>query len=67
VFTPAQAHTDSGTVTVQGVHPVALPMLKAYAVAGDYEGYVSIALGLDATTGFRVGELSNRIYVDVAT
>jgi hypothetical protein len=28
---------------------------------------VSIALGLAATTGFRVGELSDRIYVDVAT
>jgi hypothetical protein len=67
VFQPAQAHTDAGVATVSGTHPIDLPMLKAYAVAGDYEGYVSIALGLDATTGFRVGELSNRIYVDVAT
>jgi hypothetical protein len=67
VFNPAQAHTDAGDATVTGIHRIDLPMLKAYAVAGDYEGYVSIALGLNATTGFRVGELSNRIYIDVAT
>jgi hypothetical protein len=66
-LTPAQAHTDAGAVTVTGVHRIGLPMLTSYAVAGDYEGHVSIALGLDATAGFRVGELSDRIYVDVAT
>jgi hypothetical protein len=64
-LTPAQAHTDAGAVTVTGVHRVGLPMLTSYAVAGDYEGHVSIALGLAATAGFRVGELSDRIYVDV--
>jgi hypothetical protein len=67
VLTPAQAHTDAGAATISGTHRVGLPMLTAYAVAGDYEGHVSIALGLAATTGFRVGELSDRIYVDVAT
>jgi hypothetical protein len=66
-LTPAQAHTDAGAVTVSGVHRIGLPMLTSYAVAGDYEGHVSIALGLDAAAGFRVGELSDRIYVDVAT
>jgi hypothetical protein len=66
VLDPAQAHTDAGAVTVSGTHRIGLPMLVSYAVAGDYEGHVSIALGLAATTGFRVGELSGRVYVDVA-
>jgi hypothetical protein len=67
VLNPAQAHTDSGTTTVTGVHNVGLPMLRAYAIAGDFEGHVSVALGLNATAGYRVGELPGRIYVDVAT
>jgi hypothetical protein len=43
-------------------------MLRGYAIVGDFEGYVSVALGLDDVVGFRVGELAepNRVYVDVA-
>jgi hypothetical protein len=67
VLNPAQAHTAAGKPTVSGVHPVALPMLRGYAIAGDFEGHVSVALGLNATTRYRIGELSGRIYVDVAT
>jgi hypothetical protein len=67
VLNPAQAHTESGTPTVTGIHNAGLPMLKAYAIAGDFEGHVSIALGLNATAGYRIGELPGRIYVDVAT
>jgi hypothetical protein len=67
VFHPMQAHRDDGAVTVGGVHRVGLPMLTSYAVAGDYEGYVSIALGLDDRAGYRIGELPGRIYLDVAT
>jgi hypothetical protein len=66
VLTPAQAHRDNGGATVSGVHRTDLPMLKSYAVVGDFEGYVSIALGLDDVVGFRVGELPGRIYLDVA-
>jgi hypothetical protein len=51
---------------VSGVHRVGLPMIKSYAVVGDYEGHVSIVLGLDDVVGYRVGELPGRIYVDVA-
>jgi hypothetical protein len=67
VFTPAQAHRDDGDATVRGVHRAGLPMLTSYAVAGDVKGHVSIALGLSARTGFRIGELPGRIYIDVAT
>jgi hypothetical protein len=66
VLNPAQAHQDNGTVTVSSVHRVGLPTLTAYALAGDYEGHVSIALGLNAVAGYRIGELPGRIYVDVA-
>ncbi|MFI7602399.1 hypothetical protein [Actinoplanes sp. NPDC049681] len=66
VLTPAQAHRDDGTATVSTVHPTGLPVLKGYAVAGDFEGHVSVALGLDVVVGYRVGELPGRIYLDVA-
>jgi hypothetical protein len=66
VLTPAQAHRDDGTATISGVHTLDLPMIQSYAVAGDYEGYVSVALGLHAKAGFHIAELDGRIYVDVA-
>lgn len=67
VLRPAQAHRDNGAATVTGVHRIGLPMLRGYAVVGDFEGVVSIALGVDEVVGFRVGELPGRVYVDVAT
>ncbi len=69
VFNVAQAHSEAGVATVS---PKSMtfdyPMLRGYVVVGDFEGYVSVALGLDDVVGFRVGELAspNRIYVDVA-
>jgi len=66
VLNPAQAHRDDGTATVAGIHRIDLPVIKSYAIVGDYEGYVSIALGVNHLAGFRVGELPGRIYVDVA-
>ena len=59
VFTPMRA-------AVTGVHRAGLPMLTSYAMAGDFEGHVSIALGLAGRTGFRVEELPGRIYIDIA-
>jgi hypothetical protein len=66
-FNPAQGHTDAGVTTVPtGPQTLNYPMLKGYAVAGDFEGVFTVALGLARTTGFRVGELSGRVYIDVA-
>lgn len=69
-FSPAQAHDDSGT---QAVTPrsatLDYPMMKAYAISGDFEAMVTVVLGLDDVVGFRVGEIPGqpgRIYVDVA-
>jgi hypothetical protein len=65
VFTPAQAHRDNGTATISGTHRVNLPMIESYAVVGDYEGYVSVALGLNGKAGYHIAELSGRVYIDV--
>jgi hypothetical protein len=65
VFTPAQAHRDNGTATISGTHRVNLPMIESYAVVGDYEGYVSVALGLNGKAGYHIAELNGRVYLDV--
>jgi hypothetical protein len=65
VLHPAQAHRDDGTSTVTGIHSIGLPGIKAYAIVGDYEGYVSIALGVNGVRKYHVAELTNRIYIDV--
>jgi hypothetical protein len=67
VLHPAQAHRTDGTPTVTGVHRTGLSGITAYAITGDYEGYVSIALGLSGVREFHIAELPDRIYVDVAT
>jgi peptidoglycan/xylan/chitin deacetylase (PgdA/CDA1 family) len=66
-FHPAQGHTDVGADTI-GAPSAALgyQMLKGYAVTGDFEGHVTVALGLAGTVQVRAGELSGRVYVDVA-
>ena len=66
VLQGAQAHRDDGTPTVTGVHRISLAGIKAYAIVGDYEGYVSIALGVNGVRKYHVGELTDRIYIDVA-
>jgi len=66
---PAQAHTDSGTATYTGPKRfwVGDPELREVALVGDFEGVVSVALGLRNRTGFRVFTLSDptRIVVDI--
>lgn len=64
---PAQGHTDSGTPTVpSGAQALSFPQLKAYEVAGDFEGVLTIALGLNGPARYRVGELPGKVYIDVA-
>lgn len=70
VFTPAQAHTDEGAAQVSPRRKTLdYPMMRGYVLVGDFEGYVSVAIGLDDVVGYRVGELTGqpgRIYLDVA-
>jgi hypothetical protein len=62
---PSQAHQPSGQPAVSArIVTLGLPMLTAYAVAGDSEGVVTVAVGLRDTTAIRVGELPGRLYID---
>ena len=62
---PTQAHKDTGVATVRGgVVSLDLPTLAGYALAGDSEGVVTVAVGLRGAGGIRVGELPGRVYVD---
>jgi hypothetical protein len=62
----AQAHTSAGVPTITGaVRTLGYPMLAGRALAGDFEGVVTIAVGLNANTSIRVGELPGRLYIDV--
>jgi len=62
----AQAHTDSGSAkTARLTQALNYPVLKGYALVGDWEGVLTLALGLQATTSIRVGELPGRLYIDL--
>jgi hypothetical protein len=66
-FHPAQGHTDTGTGTIPTTSAaLGYQMLKGYVVTGDFEGHLTVALGLAGTVQVRAGELSGRIYLDVA-
>ncbi|HVB41704.1 MAG TPA: hypothetical protein VNF47_03220 [Streptosporangiaceae bacterium] len=66
-LTPAQGHTDAGAATLtRNLKLVNFPMLKGYVVSGDFEGYLTVALGLAGGTRYRIGELPGRLYVDIA-
>jgi hypothetical protein len=63
---PAQAHSDAGVATVTaGVRQPGYPALASWALAGDVEGVVKIAMGLSGQMQIRTGELAGRIYIDV--
>ena len=66
-LTPAQGHDASGTSALpRHLQTVGYPMLRAYAVTGDFEGVLSVAVGLSGKARYRVGELPGRLYLDVA-
>jgi len=63
---PAQAHTNSGASTIiRPEQTLGYPVLKSYAVAGDFEGVFTVALGLGGAASIRVGELPGHLYIDV--
>jgi hypothetical protein len=75
VFNPAQAHDDAGQSTLSSppIQPVEVDFatLESYVLNGDFEGYVSVALGLDEKVGFNVEHFRmanghDVVYVDVA-
>jgi hypothetical protein len=65
----ARAHTPSGGVLLRSnVLTPRCPQLRQVKLAGDFEGTVSLGLGLTRRTGFRVFRLTapKRIVIDVA-
>jgi hypothetical protein len=64
---PAQGRSRSGASTIARLSAVTgYPMLRGYAVTGDFDGVLSVTVGLAKATAFRVARLTNRLYVDVA-
>jgi len=67
---PAQAHNNNGTSTYTGPRRFTVddPELREVALVGDFEGVVSIGLGLRTKHGFRVLTLHDptRIVIDIA-
>jgi hypothetical protein len=73
VFSPSAAHDDFGNSTL--INPPKDPVstqydeLWSYVMNGDFEGQVSMALGLGTKSGYRVGEIRRdngwTVYVDV--
>lgn len=63
VFNPAAAHTDAGASSLS--NPPTSPVttgysqLKSYVLNGDFEGYVSLALGLASAPTFRTTSYPN--------
>jgi hypothetical protein len=75
LFTPAQAHDDEGNSTIDSppVEPVdvGFAALESYVLNGDFEGYLSVALGLTGEVGFQVGQFraangNTVFYIDLA-
>jgi hypothetical protein len=63
---PAQSHRRSGKSTVSPISArAALPVLRGYSVASDFEGVVSVVAVVSKAPPFRVGILRKRLYVDV--
>jgi GMC oxidoreductase len=69
-LTPAQAHRNDATATYTGSRRMTVndPELREVALVGDFEGVVSIGLGVRAKHGFRVLTLHDptRIVIDIA-
>ncbi len=67
VVPEARGHTEAGDNLLARVRTPRCPNLRQVKVAGDFEGIVTLGLGLKRKTGFRVLRLSNptRLVVDV--
>jgi hypothetical protein len=68
VIRNARGHTQGGTNLLPRVRTPLCPNLRQIKTAGDFEGVVSLGLGLRRKTGFRVFRLTGptRIVIDVA-
>ncbi|GGP48132.1 hypothetical protein GCM10010185_20050 [Saccharothrix coeruleofusca] len=68
--TPAAAHDDSGNPSYHGPHQFTTPSLanvQAVAITGDFEGHLTVGLGMRDDSWHRVLVLDNptRVVIDV--
>jgi hypothetical protein len=69
VLHPADAHDDASSPTVSdAVDTAGLATVRQVALAGDFEGYVHVGVGLAGVTGYRVTQLTgpDRLVIDFA-
>jgi hypothetical protein len=69
LFPNARGHTSNGTTDlIANVITPRCPNLRQIKDAGDFEGVVTLGIGLRERTGFRVFRLTNptRVVIDVA-
>jgi hypothetical protein len=70
VLRPANAHDDAGHRTLPAQIGVAgLSVIRQVVLAGDYEGYVHLGIGLSSASGYRLSTLTgpDRLVLDFAT
>jgi len=61
----AQAHNATGAATIsRAVQQPGYQALESWVVAGDFEGVVTLAVGLPTQVSIRTGELPGHLYVD---
>jgi hypothetical protein len=67
VLRPARGHTLNGVELLPAISTPACPSLRQVKIAGDFEGIVSLGVGVRRTAGFRVFRLSapSRLVIDV--
>jgi hypothetical protein len=59
VLNPATAHDAAGNSTVPTpIDGGGLPTIRQVALAGDFEGYVHVGIGLAGVAGYRVTQLT---------
>lgn len=66
-FNPARAHDDSGHATypIQNTLDPNLPAVRQIRFGGDYEGYVSVGLGLRDIVAYKIYTLTDRVVIDI--
>ncbi|MCU0302005.1 MAG: hypothetical protein MUF35_10450 [Candidatus Nanopelagicales bacterium] len=69
VLQNAQAHDEAGRTTVRLNRTFGLPVVLATRAAGDFEGVVTVGVGLSRKAAFQVRRYSNpgRLVIDVST
>jgi hypothetical protein len=61
----AQAHTDAGAATIsRAVQQPGYQSLQSWTLASDFEGVVTIAVGLPSQVSIRTGELPGHLFID---